>query len=70
MKRAEIVPVPAGHAHGYVWKWLCKEPKAESNTTFALYYDCLSDARKHGYEVELTHAQGLTAPGGAQHNMR
>ena len=67
--KAEILPVPAGHANGYVWKWRCNEPKAESKTTFTLYYDCLSDARKHGYAVDLTQAHGLTAPGGAQHNM-
>jgi hypothetical protein len=35
-----------------------------------LYYDCVADARKRGYEVELTRAQGVTAPGGARHNMR
>lgn len=68
--KADIVPIPAGHAHGYVWKWRCAESKAESKTAFTLYYDCLTDARNEGYEVELTHAQGLTAPGGAQHNMR
>ena len=66
--KADIVPIPAGHAHGYLWKWRCAKSKAESKTAFTLYYDCVIDARKHGYDVELTHAQGLTAPGGPRQN--
>ena len=69
MKRAEIVPVPAGHAHGYTWKWRCIDSKTVSKTDFALYYDCVTDARKHGFEVELQQAHGLTAPGGARQNL-
>jgi len=43
--------------------------KAESKQAFSLYYDCVCDARKHGYQVDLQRAQGLTAPGGAAHKL-
>lgn len=69
MKRAVLVAIPAAHGHGYTWKWRCVESKTESKTTFTLYYDCLTDAQTHGYQVELTHAQGLSAPGGERHNV-
>lgn len=67
--RATIVALPARHVNGYVWKWRCAETNAQAKTAFTLYYDCVSDARRNGYEVEPTHAQGLTAPGGALHNL-
>lgn len=70
MKQAEIVPVPAVYAPGYSWKWRCIDTKGESETAFALFFDCVSDARKHGYDVKLKQAQGLTAPGGAEHKTK
>ena len=48
----------------------CSADRAQSERTFDLYHDCLTDARAHGYEVELTHAQGNTAPGGAEYHLR
>ena len=69
MKTAQIVAVPSQEANGYAWKWRCEEAKAESTEIFGMYYDCFTDARKHGYSVELTHAQGLSAPGGARQRL-
>lgn len=69
MKKAVVFSVPSPHENGYVWRWRCVAAKTESAKTFSLYHDCLRDAREHGYEVELTHASGASAPGGEQHGV-
>ena len=65
MKIAEIFATSAGAEPGYIWKWRCRTTNATSAQSFPLYFDCVLDAREHGYEVELTRAQGNSAPGGA-----
>jgi hypothetical protein len=69
MKKAEIFATSAGEAPGYAWKWRCRASNATSDKSFPLYFDCVVDAREQGYEVELTRAQGLTAPGGAAYSL-
>ena len=69
MQLAQIVPIAAADPHGFAWKWRCVASKAESKQAFSLYYDCVCDARKHGYQVDLPRAHGLTAPGGAAHKL-
>ena len=64
MKKAEIYPIPAGHSPGYVWKWRCAIDKSHCKDAFLLYYDCVADAKKKGYEVEFTEARRLTSEGG------
>ena len=61
--------VASADAPGFAWKWRCADSKVESKNAFALYHDCLVDAQKQGYEVELTRAEGLTAPGGKRHGL-
>ena len=70
MKKARILPVPAGAAGGYAWKWQDCAGKPTSADTFELYFDCVSDARLNGYTVELTYAAGDNAPGGAEFKLR
>lgn len=65
MKKAEICPVDSTSEVGYAWEWRCLGGKTKSAGVFQTYFECLEDARKAGYEVELTRAQGMTAPGGA-----
>lgn len=69
MKQAEIYSIPVRHEPGYAWKWRAIAGKTESRKSFDFYFDCLGDARDHGYDVELTHAIGNTAPGGASHKL-
>ena len=57
MKTAEIFSVTSRLPHGYGWKWRCHATKTESSETFGLFYECVQDARKHGYEVDLGRAQ-------------
>ena len=61
MKRATLFSVPATNANGYAWKWRSTDGHA-SKQTFVLYHDCLADARKNGYEVQIAD-QGLSDPG-------
>ena len=65
MKKATVYSTPSGGDPGYVWKWRCDDENKSSAKSFALYHDCLTDAREHGYFVQLTQAQGVTAPAGA-----
>lgn len=67
-QRAQIHAIAASGT-GYVWKWRDVDRGLDCKSEFTLYYDCLTDARKHGYEIDLVHAQGLTAPGGLDHQM-
>ena len=70
MEKAEIYPVSSKADSGYTWKWRCLSGKAKSASGFRFYFDCLENARQVGYEVELTHAYGMTAPGGAPSRLR
>lgn len=47
-----------------MWTWRCATENRTSRNTFTFYYDCVSDAREHGYHVELTQGCGAMAPGG------
>jgi hypothetical protein len=61
MKKAEIYPVSSGCEPGRAWKWRCAADNTGCKHAFLVYYDCVADARKHGYEVQLTRALALTA---------
>ena len=67
MKKAHIFWVSASPQPGYAWKWRVGEK--QSKQSFDYYFDCISDARERGYEVELSHAVGATAPGGATYRL-
>ncbi|MGE5522887.1 MAG: hypothetical protein ACM3SS_04160 [Rhodospirillaceae bacterium] len=48
-----FVALPSGARSAYVWHWLCEDEQGEvvmrSAKGYAYYYECLEDARKHGY---------------------
>lgn len=68
MKKAELYSSPVMQQPGYAWKWRAHDG-TESKKSFPYYYECVTDAREHGYEVDLASAKGITAPGGAPHNL-
>jgi hypothetical protein len=70
VRKAIIYSVTTPTGIGYGWKWRCAETKVESAATFPFYYDCVADAQIGGLEVELTHAVGATAPGGARYDLQ
>ena len=67
MKRATINAVPTHDWSGFAWVWRCSTPGSASSAAFEFYFDCITDVRKHGYEVEPTRAHGVMAPGGADY---
>ena len=69
MKTATISAIPAGEAPGYAWTWRGATDGKTSRSAFAFYFDCVTDARKHGYEVTLTPARGAMAPGGLTYTL-
>jgi len=68
-KKAVVFSVPAAHENGYIWRWRSVDSAVESAQPFSFYHDCLKDAREHGYQVELAHASGASAPGGERHGL-
>ena len=69
MKKAELYSITVPQSPGYAWKWRAVSGKTTCRESFQYYHDCLADARAKGYEVELSQAQGHTAPAGARHNL-
>jgi hypothetical protein len=68
MKKAKIASIPAAGG-AFSWRWEEYTTDVKSSRTFEHYFDCLADARLHGYDVDLTYAQGAKAPGGAGFNL-
>jgi hypothetical protein len=50
LRPCEISPVRVECGYGYVWEWLALERATRSQRTFDMFFDCLEDARNHGYE--------------------
>jgi hypothetical protein len=62
---AVIFSVPLHSTTGYCWRWRSVDGKTDSGDSFIYYYDCLSDARAKGYDVEPERPHGENAPGRA-----
>ena len=56
----EIYHVP--HKASFRWKWrhLAEDGsvKDESKESYELFYECVCDARKHGYQPRISAAKG------------
>ena len=50
LRPCEIYPIRVPCGNGYVWEWAAVERATKSKRTFDLFFDCLDDARSHGYE--------------------
>ena len=50
LQPCEIFPVQTANAYGYMWEWSAIDDDAGSKHAFDLFFECLEDARKHGYE--------------------
>jgi len=57
LRPCEIYPVGVACAHGYVWEWSAVEDDVRSGHTFDMFFDCLEDARQHGYEPHFLDRQ-------------
>lgn len=59
LRPCEIYPIATQLGHGYVWEWSSVADEAKSGL-FDMFFDCLEDARHHGYEPHfLDRAQDL-----------
>ena len=47
-----IFAKPAG-AHQFGWGWTSSDQTRRSKGYFRYFYECVQDARKHGYEVDF-----------------
>lgn len=56
-----ISPVRTACGYGYVWEWSASERATRSQRTFDMFFDCLEDARSHGYEPHFL--DGKQTPG-------
>ena len=65
MKHAEVYSVPIRGTDRFEWRWRALGARHASSRCFMFYFDCLEDARLNGYQVQLDHARGVTAPGAA-----
>lgn len=50
LRPCEIYPVASQAGHGYLWEWSAVADDARSRQPFDMFFDCLEDARRHGYE--------------------
>ena len=57
LRPCEIYPVPVPFGNGYVWEWSAVERTTGPTRSFDLFFDCLEDARRHGYEPHFLDRQ-------------
>jgi hypothetical protein len=50
LRPCEIYPVRTQCGHGYVWEWSAVADDSRASACFDMFFDCLEDARRHGYE--------------------
>lgn len=53
MKPGQIFCARATGA-AFAWKWRSADGKHESKKSFDYYFECLEDARRHGYTAEFS----------------
>ena len=56
MKLGEIYCARATGA-AFAWKWRSADGKQESKRAFDYYFECLEDARRHGYTAEFSNTK-------------
>jgi hypothetical protein len=50
LRPCEIYAIGTQVGHGYVWEWSAVADETRSRRPFDMFFDCLEDARQHGYE--------------------
>jgi hypothetical protein len=49
----EICPLRVQYGNGFVWEWASLADDTRSEQTFEWFFECLEDARKHGYDPQF-----------------
>ena len=55
-KIAQVFSVRTSDATGFLWAWRCCRGSAHSHSNFLYFYDCVEDARRAGYGIEVADA--------------
>ena len=53
MKAAVIFSVPMRTAKRFAWRWRSADHTRASTQSFRFYAECVADAERYGYKVEL-----------------
>lgn len=51
MTSCVVYPVETGDCSGFHWRWRSDHVRSEHE--FTLFYDCVEDASRHGYQVNM-----------------
>jgi hypothetical protein len=51
--KAVVFSVPLRTTDAFVWRWRSEDHTCESGGAFRYYLDCVADAKRHGYTVEI-----------------
>lgn len=57
LRPCEIYPVRTQCGYGFVWEWSAVDADDKSTHSFDMFFDCLEDARHHGYEPHFLDRQ-------------
>ena len=63
MRRCRIYPVHLPKAGDFEWEWRSQKCDGRSQKPFRYFHDCMEDARRSGFAVELQEPVGEGAPG-------
>jgi hypothetical protein len=62
-KKAQVYSVRIAGDSSFAWKWRSADGARQSPGAFVYFFDCVTDAKKSGYAVDLVPAHGAGAPG-------
>ncbi|MGZ5118427.1 MAG: hypothetical protein ACXWIS_05810 [Burkholderiales bacterium] len=57
MKTAVIFSVPMSMSQRFAWRWRSEDHTQDSKQSFRFYYQCVADAERNGYKVEMGHIE-------------
>jgi hypothetical protein len=62
-KKAQVYSVSIAGEASFAWKWRSADGARHSPGAFVYFFDCVQDAKKSGYAVDMVPARGSSAPG-------
>jgi hypothetical protein len=69
VRTAEIFSVITPEEYGFRWAWRSSDGTQQSPAKFVYFYECVEDARRAGYSVELTGTRAKTVDGRDHHGL-
>jgi hypothetical protein len=53
MRKAVVFSIPLSTSDSFAWRWRSEDHARESDAAFRYYLDCVEDAKRYGYTVEV-----------------